>query len=57
MCIQFNGKKNKIELPVHDTIFTLNILKEKRDLLFTVQNICLVQILNELHKFFIKLFP
>ena len=50
-------EKNKIELPVHDTIFTLNILKEKRDLLFTVQNICLVQILNELHTFFVKLFP
>lgn len=47
-CVVFN----KLIFPVHDRMFALNIHKDERDLLFTVENIDTFSILNDLHEVF-----
>ena len=47
-CLVFN----KLLVPIHDTLFSLNIRKEERDILFTAENIYTLQVMCDLHHSF-----
>ena len=47
-CVVFN----KLLVPLHDTLFSLNIRKGERDILFTAENIYTLQVMCDLHHSF-----
>ena len=47
-CVVFNN----LLVPIHDTLFSLNIRKRERDILFTAENIYTLQVMCDLHQYF-----
>ena len=47
-CVVFN----KLLVDLHNTLFSLNIRKEERDILFTAENMYTLQVMRDLHHSF-----